>query len=110
MSAPDDGQPALWQIPAPGARPAGPLRRLLTARIERATADGNDIPEDLALVALSLADRIDVANGGGDRRGFVMLCAEYRAARDQLLGGIDAAAADPFDAQFQAFVAAEQGK
>lgn len=102
-------QAGLWEIPAPGARPAGPLRRLLTARIVKAEADGNDIPADLALVTLSLADRIDVANGGGDRRGFVMLCAEYRAARDQLLGGVDAAAADPFDAEFAEFVRAEQG-
>lgn len=106
----DDGQPALWEIPAPGRRPAGPLRTLLTARIRKATDDGNDVPEDLALVTLSLADRIDLANGGGDRRGFVMLCAEYRAARDQLLGGIDAAAADPFDAQFADFIAKEQAK
>ena len=101
-------QLAMWEIPAPGARPAGPLRKLLTARIRKATDAGNDIADDLALVALSLADRIDLANGGGDRRGFVMLCAEYRAARDQLLGGIDAAAADPFDAEFAAFVAREQ--
>lgn len=105
-----DEQPALWEIPAPGRRPAGPLRRLLTARITRAEADGNDIPADLALVTLSLADRIDIANGGGDRRGFVMLCAEYRAARDQLLGGIEGVANDGFDAAFQAFVAGEQGK
>lgn len=105
-----DEQPGLWEIPAPGRRPTGPLRELLTARIRKAVADGHDVPEDLALVAVSLADRIDIANGNGDRRGFVMLCSEYRAAREQLLGGIDADAADPFDAEFSKFVATEQGK
>lgn len=106
----NDEQIGLWEIPAPGRRPAGPLRTLLTARVRKATDDGHDIPEDLALVALSLADRIDIANGGGDRRGFVMLCAEYRAARDQLLGGLEAAANDGFDAALAEFVAGEQGK
>lgn len=91
-------------------RPAGPLRRLLADRLEQITAGGHDLPADLALVTLSLADRIDAANAGGDRRGFVMLTAEYRAARRDLLEGFDDAGTDPLDAAIDSFLAADAGR
>jgi hypothetical protein len=96
----------LFDIPS---RPAGPLRRLLATRLESIEAAGHDLPGDLALVALSLADRIDAANAGGDRRGFVMLTAEYRAARRDLLEGFDDAGTDPLDAAIAAFESADSG-
>lgn len=94
----------LFPVPA---RPAGPLRELLAGRLDALRADGHDLPDDLALVTLSLADRIDAANAGGDRRGFVMLTAEYRAARRDLLEGLDDAGTDPLDAAIAAFRASE---
>ena len=63
--------------------PHGPLRRLLAEQ----TA-GRDLPGDLLHVVESLADRIDAANAAGAYRGFVMLTAEYRAARAELLGDV----------------------
>lgn len=67
------------------ARPAGRVRVALDTRLDRLRAAGADVPEDLAVVAQALADRVDAANAGGDRRGYVMLSAEYRAARRDLL-------------------------
>lgn len=71
--------------------PHGALRRLLAEQ----TA-GRDLPGDLLHVVESLADRIDAANAAGAYRGFVMLTAEYRAARADLLGD-QAPAADPLN-------------
>jgi hypothetical protein len=82
----------LWIMPTdplfallPGSH--GPLRRLLAEQ-----TGGRDLPGDLLHVVESLADRIDAANAAGAYRGFVMLTAEYRAARAELLG--DQAPAD----------------
>jgi phosphate uptake regulator len=92
----------LWDLPA--AEP-GALRGILTRQIEAATAAGADLPEDLALIALSLADRIDQANVRGERRGFVLLTSEYRQARGDLFAGVAAASdADTFDAALAEFV------
>jgi len=94
----------LWSLPEP---PPGPLRRLLTQRLEKVREDGGQVEEDLALLTLSLADRIDAANAGGDRRGFVMLSSEYRQARDQLLSGVATSGTDALDAALADFLAAE---
>jgi hypothetical protein len=67
--------------------PHGRLRRLLAEQ-----TGGRDLPGDLLHLVESLADRIDAANAAGAYRGFVMLTAEYRAARAELFG--DAAPAD----------------
>jgi hypothetical protein len=75
----------LWTEPA---RPHGLIRRALDAKIALLRDAGNDVPEDLAIVTAALADRIDSANAGGDRRGYVMLSAEYRQARHDLFDGI----------------------
>lgn len=77
---------------------------MLQRRIDQAKADQHELADDLALVALSLADRIDSANARDERRGFVMLTAEYRAARAQLFDGLDAAGADPLDAALSEFL------
>lgn len=61
--------------------PAGPLRRLLDAKL----ADVGDADPVLSLVAQSLADRIDWAIGGRQYRGFVMITAEFRAAYRELV-------------------------
>lgn len=82
---------------------------MLSARLDAVRSQGHDIAEDLALVALSLADRIDAANLAGDRRGFVMLASEYRAARRDLLEGLDDGDADPLDAALAEFRAAATG-
>lgn len=92
--------------PVPPGRP-GPLHRLLRARLDTAKRDGHDLAEDLALVVLSLADRIDQANAGGQSRGFVMLCSEFRAARRDLLEGLDDGGADPIEAALAEFRASE---
>lgn len=100
--------PALFDVPG---RPAGLVRRALDARLDMLRAAGADLPEDLAVVAQALADRVDGANAGGDRRGYVMLSAEYRAARRDLLEGIaqDAGATDPLTAALADFRAATAG-
>ena len=72
--------------------PVGPLRRLLDARV--AELDGSDLPADLVLVAQSLADRVDAANAVNAYRGFVLLTAEYRAARRDLFEGVATDGAD----------------
>ena len=89
--------------------PAGPLRRLLDERIGELTAAGHVLEQDLALVVRSLADRIDDANAGRAYRGFVMLTAEYRAARRDLFADLDDGGADPLEAALGAFLAAEAG-
>lgn len=97
--------PALFDV-VPSAA-VGPMRRLLAARIGELTGAGHAIAADLAELALSLADRIDRANAGGDRRGFVMLSAEYRSARRDLFEGLDDANGDDgFEAALSAFRAA----
>lgn len=99
--------PALFDAPA---RPAGPVRRALDGRLELLAAAGSDVPLDLAVLAQSLADRVDAANAGGDRRGYVMLSAEYRAARRDLLEGLaDDSATDPLEAALADFRAAQAG-
>ena len=86
--------------------PAGPLRRALDERIT--ALEDQELPADLVLVVRSLADRIDQANAGRMYRGFVMLTAEYRAARRDLFDGFANDAADPFDAALAEFRAAEE--
>lgn len=76
---------ALFDLPGP---PPGLIRRALDKWLDALRADGATVPEDLAICAQMLADRVDQANSGGDRRGYVMLSAEYRAARRDLLEGI----------------------
>lgn len=92
-------------------RPAGLVRAALDARLDLLRGQGADVPEDLAVVAQALADRVDSANSGGDRRGYVMLSAEYRAARRDLLEGIatDAGTSDPLAAALADFRAATAG-
>ena len=68
--------------------PRGPLRKLLDAKLATLTEQGHEFPADLVLVVASLADRIDDANGARAYRGFVMLTAEYRAARRDLFEGV----------------------
>jgi hypothetical protein len=85
--------------------PAGPLRALLDARVAEV---GGDLPADLVLVVRSLADRIDSANAARQYRGFVMLTAEYRAARRDLFDGVGVGD-DGFDQALAAFRAAEAG-
>lgn len=94
---------ALFDEPA---RPVGKLRTLIEARCASLRASGHDLDDDLVLVVASLADRIDAANAGGDRRGFVMLTAEYRAARRDLFEGLDDAGDDGFAAAVASFRAA----
>jgi len=91
--------------------PAGPLRRLLDARIAELTdPDGAaELPADLVHVVRSLADRIDDANAGRQVRGFVILTAEYRAARGDLFAGVDDSGPDPLDLALAEFRAAEAG-
>lgn len=100
--------PPLWEMPA---RPAGRMRAALDAMIDLLRTGGADVPEDLAIVAQSLADRIDAANAGGDRRGYVMLTAEYRAARADLLEGVvtSATGSDPLEQAWAEFSAAASG-
>jgi len=75
----------LFDVPV---RPGGRVRVALDARLDVLRTAGADVPEDLAVVCQALADRVDAANSGGDRRGYVMLSAEYRAARRDLLEGL----------------------
>lgn len=89
--------------------PTGPLRGLLDDRCSELTAQGVKLPADLVLVVASLADRIDAANGAKAYRGFVMLTAEYRAARRDLLEGVDDSGPDPLEAALAEFRAAEMG-
>lgn len=89
--------------------PRGPLRTLLDARVAELRAAGQDLADDLVLVVASLADRIDDANGARAYRGFVMLTAEYRAARRDLLDGLDDGGADPLEAALVAFRESQAG-
>lgn len=89
--------------------PVGPLRALLDARCAELAGQGHQLPADLVLVVASLADRIDAANGAKAYRGFVMLTAEYRAARRDLLEGLDDTGPDPLEAALAEFRAAEAG-
>jgi hypothetical protein len=85
--------------------PIGALRRLLDARVAELQAAGNTLEPDLVLLVRSLADRIDTANATNAYRGFVMLTAEYRAARRDLFDG----AADPLQVALADFRAAAAG-
>lgn len=89
----------------------GPVRRSLDDRVAEVRAGGRILDADLVLVVQSLADRIDDANGARAFRGFVMLTAEYRAARRDLLDVRDdePAGPDPLEAALAAFNAAEAG-
>jgi hypothetical protein len=84
--------------------PAGPLRRLLDARL----ADEPDADPVLALVVQSLADRIDWAIGGRQYRGFVMITAEFRAAYRDLLPS--APADDTFETLLREIAADDHGR
>jgi hypothetical protein len=90
--------------------PVGPLRVLLDARIDELTGQGHPLEPDLALVVRSLADRIDTANATRRDRGFVILTAEYRAARRDLFADLDDGGADPFEAALVEFRAAAAGQ
>lgn len=98
----------LWEMPD---RPAGRMRRALDAMVELLRSGGADVPEDLYIVSQTLADRIDAANAGGDRRGYVMLSAEYRAARADLLEGVvtSATGGDPLEQAWAEFNASTSG-
>jgi hypothetical protein len=89
--------------------PIGALRRLLDARVAELQAAGNTLEPDLVLLVRSLADRIDTANATNAYRGFVMLTAEYRAARRDLFDGADDGAADPLQVALADFRAAAAG-
>lgn len=89
--------------------PIGPLRQLLDTRIGELVDQGHELAADLALVVRSLANRIDEANGARAYRGFVMLTAEYRAARRDLFEGLDDGGADPLEVALAEFRAAEAG-
>jgi hypothetical protein len=90
--------------------PAGQLRTLLNAEVATATGAGAVLPADLVLVCAHLADRIDWAVAGRQYRGFVMLTAEYRAARRELFGDLGAADdSDGFADALAALSAAEAG-
>lgn len=86
--------------------PVGPLRRLLDAAVAEVT---DPLPADLVLVVQSLADRVDSANATRQFRGFVMLTAEYRAARRDLFESVDTSADDGLEAALAEFSAAESG-
>jgi hypothetical protein len=102
------GTEPLFDVPV---RPAGRVRSSLDARLDVLRAGGADVPEDLAVVCQALADRVDAANAGGDRRGYVMLSAEYRAARRDLLEGLvtGGGGPDPLEAAWAEFSAATSG-
>lgn len=97
--------PPLWDVPE---RPAGRMRKALDAMVDLLRSGGADVPEDLYIVSQTLADRIDAANAGGDRRGYVMLSAEYRAARADLLEGVVTSVngSDPLEQAWAEFNAA----
>lgn len=84
----------------------GPLRQMLDERIGQLTDQGIDLPGDLVLVVQSLADRIDTANAVRAYRGFVILTAEYRAARRDLFDGVNDTADDGLETALAAFRAA----
>ena len=98
----------LFDVPV---RPAGKVRASLDARLDKLRAAGSDVPDDLAVVCQALADRVDAANAGGDRRGYVMLSAEYRAARRDLLEGLVSGdgGPDPLEAAWREFSSATAG-
>jgi hypothetical protein len=98
----------LFDVPAP---PPGRVRVALDKRLEQLRRDGHEVPEDLAVVAQALATRLDTANAGGARNGYVMLSAEYRAARRDLLEGIaaDDGGTDSLEAAIADFRAAQAG-
>lgn len=89
--------------------PAGPLRELLDAKVAELAGQRVDLPADLVLVVQSLADRIDSANAARQYRGFVMLTAEYRAARRDLFEVVAGVGDDGFDQALAEFRAAEAG-
>jgi hypothetical protein len=85
----------------------GPIRAALDGRL--AQLEGRDWEPDMVLLVQSLADRIDQANAMRDRRGYVTLSAEYRAARIDLFGADDGGGTDPLAEALAAFSAAETG-
>lgn len=86
------------------------MRSALDAHLDELRAAGAAVPADLTIVVQSLADRIDAANSGGDRRGYYMLTAEYRAARADLLDGVVTSGdGDPFERAWAEFNAAPTG-
>jgi len=82
--------------------PAGPLRRLLDAKLAEV---GDAADPVLAMVVRSLADRIDWAIGGRQYRGFVMITAEFRAAYRELVPTV--VADDAFDQLIAEIAAAD---
>jgi hypothetical protein len=84
----------------------GPIRLALDGRM--AQLEGRDWEPDLVLLVQVLADRVDQAVAMRDRRGFVQLTAEYRAARVDLMGAGDDGT-DALDAAIAAFTASESG-
>jgi hypothetical protein len=84
----------------------GPIRLALDGRL--AQLEGRDWEPDLVLLVQALADRVDQGVAMRDRRGFVQLTAEYRAARIDLFGADDGGI-DALDAAIEAFTSAENG-
>lgn len=84
----------------------GPIRSALDGRL--AQLEGRDWEPDLVLLVQILGDRVDQAVAARDRRGFVQLTAEYRAARVDLFGADDGGS-DALDQAIAAFTAAESG-
>lgn len=98
----------LFEVPGP---PPGRVRLALDARVEQLAAAGHELPGDLLAVAQALASRLDAANSGGARNGYVMLSAEYRAARRDLLEGVgaDDGGTDSLEQAIADFRAAQAG-
>lgn len=66
------------------AWPSGPIRAALDSRLAE-LPDATLAHPDLVILTRSLAGRLDRMDACGERRGYVMLAAEYRAARRDLL-------------------------
>lgn len=88
-------------------RPVGVIRAALDRRLASQPELDTSHP-DLVLLAQSLAGRLDRMDACGERRGYVMVAAEYRAARRDLLGDQLTAGADPLDEALAAFRAAAE--
>jgi hypothetical protein len=86
----------------------GPIRAALDARL--AQLEGRDWEPDLVLLVQCLADRVDQGNAMRDRRGFVQLTAEYRAARIDLFGTDDGGGTDELAEALRAFSTSEGGQ
>lgn len=86
--------------------PPGPIRRSLDAKVAAVRAAGAELDDDLAILARSLADRVDAMNATGERRGFVLIASEYRQTRAQLFEAVSSdSGSDGFEEALAAFSA-----